>query len=623
MSYISPEKLKEIQEASNIVDYIGQYVDLRKNGNDYSGLCPFHNEKTPSFHVSSTKQVFHCFGCGKSGNIFQFVSQYEQLSFPDAVKKVASYFNLSTDFVVENTNNPVTLHRQKLLSIQAKAAKFYEHILLHTKLGQDALDYLYKRGLTKEDILEFGIGYAPPNSGNNLLAELMEQEDLSEEDYSESGLFNIDNNGNPRDRFRERIMFPIRNEYGDVIAFSGRKMSQDDEIPKYINSPETPIFDKSSVLFNLDLAKGAIRKEDQVILFEGYMDVISAYKAGVKNGVASMGTSLTNKQIQKIKQLTHNVLICYDGDKAGIEASERARMELINDSSLQINLMWLPDKQDPDEYIKEHGKGSFKKLIDSSQLSNMQFIMKYLKQSFNLQKETDKLRYIELILPEIAKLSSKVEQNIYLKDLANDTDVELTILTEQLSSETSMASQKQEKVIKENSPFLEKTNFDDNSVSYVVNNPKSKVQPLTILRKAEYMLLYRAFYEKYVRDILKDLDFYFPDTEVEELYVLLDDYMNWHGEFLADDFYDKLETNSHKELFNDILSLTMSKQSTVKEIHDYLNIIQNYSLEEELQVKKQELQEASKMGNVVLEKELASEIMLILKKLKNRRKGHA
>ena len=621
MNYISPEQLKQIQEQSNIVEYIAQYVKLRKSGHDYSGLCPFHNEKTPSFHVSEEKQVFHCFGCGRSGNIFQFASQYEHLSFPEAVAKVAQFFHVPFESI-EKSQSPNSQYLNQLKQMHDKAEQFYQHLLLNTKQGEQALSYLQQRGMTLETIKTFGIGYAPPKTDLDLLVTIFQDDDLTEQSYADSGLFIIDNNGAPHDRFYDRIMFPLKNEAGQTIAFSGRRLSEDKTIPKYLNSPETKLFNKSTVLFNLDLAKANIREQKQAILFEGYMDVISAYQAGVKNGIASMGTSLTKQHINKIQQLTNDILVCYDGDDAGIEASYRVYEELAENAQISLNFVWIPDKLDPDEYIKMHSPEDFRTMIENTSLSKIHFLMRYLKLNLNINKDQDKVVYTERIIQALNQLKSPVEQNIYLQELADEVNVNIDVLAQQINNKQQLTKRTQEPNIVSQADSSFEPAFSDELVN-LAQPAELPQKPMSKVEKAEYNLLYRVIFEKNVRDKLKDIQFVFPDIELEELYVLIDDYLQWHQTFDELDFSRQLQTLKHQQLLDSILSLTISQTSTPQEIDDYIYIIQNSKLEHQLYSKRQELNEASKMGNLVLEKKLSSEIFEIIMKIKNRGKGHA
>lgn len=323
MARIPQELIDEIREKANIVDIVGQYVQLKKTGKNYSGLCPFHNEKTPSFSVAEDKQFYHCFGCGRGGNVFRFLQEIDGISFPEAVAKVADFEQISIpqEYREAEASSGNSEQRQ-LIELHEKAQELYHHLLMNTAVGEQALTYLHERGLDDETIAEFGIGFAP--NQRQFLEQVFQNEGFDKELYEASGLFVARDDGHFADRFYQRIMFPIRDPRGKTIAFSGRffKTAEfpGEDQPKYLNSPETSLFNKRMVLFNFDKARGTIRKESTVFLFEGFMDVIAAWRSGVKNGIASMGTSLTQQQVAAMERLADTIVICYDGDRAGIEA---------------------------------------------------------------------------------------------------------------------------------------------------------------------------------------------------------------------------------------------------------------------------------------------------------------
>jgi DNA primase len=328
--------IDDVRSRTNIVEVIGQYVQLKKSGSkNYTGLCPFHNEKTPSFSVAEDKQFYYCFGCGRGGNVFSFVQELEGISFSEAVVKVAEIEDIP---VAENyrqapQTNPESSKTQQLIKLHEKASEVYHHMLVHTTAGQEALDYLLQRGLTEELIEEFQIGFAP--NQREFLERIFQNESLDPQYFAESGLF-VERDAGLADRFYQRIMFPIRNFQGKIIGFSGRWLQTDafpgEDQPKYLNSPETSLFNKREVLFNFDKARSTIRKEGSVFLFEGFMDVLAAWQSGIQNGIASMGTSLTNQQIAAIERVSKELILCYDGDKAGIEATNRG-IELLQEHS--------------------------------------------------------------------------------------------------------------------------------------------------------------------------------------------------------------------------------------------------------------------------------------------------
>lgn len=604
MAYFSPEVLHDIQNHASIVDYIGQYVQLKKAGkDDYIGLCPFHNEKTPSFHVNDAKNVFHCFGCGKSGNIFQFAEYYDHLRFPEAVKQVAEFARVPVVNTMVESDTVDSSERRLLMHLHQKACEMYEHVLWHTDIGKKALDYLHQRGLSDHDIQEFNIGYAPDTSQVDVLVNVLNDEQLTEEQYEKSGLFIMDKDGHPHDRFSDRVMFPLKDKDGRVVAFSGRLLTnhKDANHPKYLNSPETEIFNKRKLLFNFDKAYAEARRCGYFVLFEGYMDVIAAHRAGVTSGIASMGTSLTEEQIQKMKSICDRQVICYDGDNAGIEATARA-IHIMNEQKVkEISVVSLPDGLDPDEYIKQYGTDAFSKQIEEGQLTTVQFMMMYLRRHKNMGNERDRIDYIDRVLGEIAPLSSIVERDVYLRQLADEVDIPIETLQQQLL--TIKAAEQHRR-------------YQSSSPTPAVEETVSNRDPYSPQEHIELCLLYRAMNEKSVRDRLNEEDFVFPDQPFESLYLVMSSYIQIYGEVEAADFFNELKTEQHRQIFGDMLRLNMSEVSTEREISDYTHRLKELVLRDEMQRLQQEMREANRMGNRVLECELSQKLMRVLKDIK-------
>lgn len=427
---ITDDKLDEIREAVNIADYIGQYVALDKRGQNLFGLCPFVPEKTPSFTVTESKQLFKCFSCGRGGNVFSFVMEYDHLDFVQAVKKVADFAGVELD--VQTSNQPQeSPAARKQKQILAQVNEFMQHLLLNTEGGQPALTYLHDRGLTDETIAAFGIGYAP--AAGELLVKFMNGKDYTRDEQRQTGLLVDRDNGQLSARFTDRVMFPLRNDRGATIGFSGRTMNPGKTAAKYLNSPETLIFNKSDVLFNLDKATrtpGGPSRE--LILFEGYMDVISAYQAGVTNGVASMGTSLTPKQVKIIARHADKVTICYDGDAPGQKAIERA-LTLFADTQIDVGVTFIPDSLDPDEFIQKRGADAFKKQMQTV-LTPTAFRLHHLQSGVDMNNDHAKLQYVNAALQLIKAETDTVAQAVYLEQVAEQSGVSAQVLTEELKN---------------------------------------------------------------------------------------------------------------------------------------------------------------------------------------------
>ncbi|MFV4940789.1 DNA primase, partial [Lactobacillus delbrueckii subsp. lactis] len=423
---ISEDFINEVRGSVNIVDVISQYVSLEKRGKDYVGLCPFHQEKTPSFSVNPDKQFFYCFGCHKGGNVYKFIMEKEEVTFPESVERVAEFANIPMP--QEYQEQPVKLN--PLMQMHKEAADFYQQVLMTTKIGERGLEYARKRGLDDDLLKHFKIGYAPGKS--DLLLTYLRGEGYTDDQLAESGLFVKSQDGRLFDRFRDRLMFPMSDENGHPVAFSGRRISDDPEEPKYLNSPETSIFNKSDLLFHFSEAKKHARKEGHLVLFEGHMDVISAYKAGVKTGIASMGTSLTQQQVYMIRRITKQVVINYDGDDPGQHATERAVGLFKQAGNFDLGIVILPDKLDPDEYVKQYGSDSYQAAIRGA-ISTTDFFLQRLKKKYNLNNEREQVAYLSEAVAEIAALPNPVEQDLYVGRLAKETGVSLDALKVNLS----------------------------------------------------------------------------------------------------------------------------------------------------------------------------------------------
>lgn len=426
---IEDEKINQIREAVDIVDLIGEYVQLKKQGRNYFGLCPFHGENSPSFSVSTEKQIFHCFGCGAGGNIFTFLMDIEGYSFVESAKVLAEKGNVPLDVEInkDSKRSNMPAGSQQMVEAHDLLRKFYHHLLVNTKEGQDALEYLLKRGFTEETIEKFQIGYSLDSWDfvskfllkRGFPAEYMEQAGLIIYREKDESYF---------DRFRNRVMFPIMDHQGNTIAFSGRAMGDDE--PKYLNSPETPIFNKSKTLYNFHHARPHIRKKEQVVIFEGFADCISAVGAGVENAVATMGTALTDQHIQLLKRNTDQILICYDSDSAGLNAANRA-VNMLQDHEFSVKVALMPDNLDPDDYIKEFGEKSFVSEVIGASLTYMAFKMHYLRRGKNVNNEGDRIQYIEEVLKEISRLPNAVERDHYLRQLSSEFSLSLDALEQQ------------------------------------------------------------------------------------------------------------------------------------------------------------------------------------------------
>lgn len=421
---IPNEFVDDVRNRFDIVEIIAEYIQLKRSGRNYFGLCPFHGEKTPSFSVSQDKQIFHCFGCGEGGNLFSFLMKMEGYSFPEAVKELAGRAGI---VMPELSANPVALRaeneKKHLLTALQWATRFYRHAL---RQNDEALQYLHKRGLTRETIDLFGLGYAP--DAWRALKDFLRQKGCKESHLLEAGLLSTAEK-NTYDRFRNRIMYPIGNHRGEVIAFGGRIIG--DGLPKYLNSPETPLFDKSKTLYALQLAREAIRLQKQAVIFEGYMDVIAAHQAGIKNAVASLGTSLTDAQARLLRNQADEVVIVYDADAAGQAAAWRG-LQVLRQAGCLVKVGRLPKGMDPDDYIRRHGGEEFRRQIIDRALLLVDYQLVSLAEQYSLEKDEERIRLFEKITHVLAAVDNAMEREDYLVKAAGLLKISTAAIREEL-----------------------------------------------------------------------------------------------------------------------------------------------------------------------------------------------
>ena len=423
---------EKVKQQADIVRVVGEYVRLKKTGKDFSGLCPFHQEKTPSFTVSPIKQIFYCFGCGKGGDVYNFVMDMEKCEFPDAVKVVAEKCGIALPRQRERSpeERKESQQRSVLVEMHREAQAFFVKQLEGTPEGKAARAYLEDRGLEKDTIARFGIGYAP--SGGDTLLRFFKQK-YSEKLLVESGLLSRDQNGGRLfDRFRRRITFPISNESGKIVAFGARALG--DDMPKYLNSPETPIYSKSNLLYHLDRAKEGIRRDDFVILVEGYMDAIAVARAGISNVVASCGTSLAETQIKLLGRFTKRVVVNYDPDAAGQSATERS-LSLLLERDFEVRVLALPPvgdkKADPDLFIRERGKDEYLKLLKEAPPYVDYLIARA--RHMDLTTGEGKLRAVNFLLPYVQKIPNRILRSEWATRIAQQLRLDEPVLRAALS----------------------------------------------------------------------------------------------------------------------------------------------------------------------------------------------
>ncbi|TDI17560.1 MAG: DNA primase [Acidobacteria bacterium] len=410
--------IEQVRNGISIVDLVGGYVRLQKKGKDYGALCPFHNEKTPSFTVSEAKQIFYCFGCQAGGDIFKFIMLMENLTFPESIHQLAESQGIPLPHSTKKSEAE-SVRRQQLLKILEIATHFFSRRLEGKK---DALAYLKDRQITQETIHQFSIGYAP--AGQNLLQELTGQ-GFDVKDVLACGLIKEGNSGGYYDNFRNRIMFPIHNLSGKTIAFGGRILG--DGIPKYLNSPETPLYSKSRNLYPLDLTRNEIRKRDFAIIVEGYFDCIIPFHFGIRNVVASLGTSLTESQVKVLGRYTRNVITNYDPDSAGTAATLRS-IDLFLEQGFRVNVLQLPSGEDPDVFLRKQGTEAYREKLKSSQ-SYLDFVLsQFMSQQRDPFSPKGKQEVVSHILPYLVKIPNPIERAEYVTRIASRLQLDESLL---------------------------------------------------------------------------------------------------------------------------------------------------------------------------------------------------
>ena len=413
MARYSEEIIEEVRQANDIIDVISQYIHLKRSGRNYFGLCPFHNEKSPSFSVSPDKQIFHCFGCGVGGNVFTFLMKIEGVNFIEALQMLAERAQIQLPTLSNNVDSIKEELKEKIYQINEFTANYY-HQKLYLPESKIAQEYIKKRKLSNETLKSFRIGFS--GKFDELYKELIKQ-GFKEREILESGLVNKNEQGKFIDRYRNRLMFPICDARGKVIAFGGRVL--DDSKPKYINSPENVVYSKGRHLFGLNVAKKSDTKK--LLIVEGYMDVISLHQRGITNVVAPLGTALTQQQGWLLRKNTEQIILSFDSDGAGQTAINRS-IEILQNMGCDIRVLQMEGAKDPDEYIIKYGNARFQALIDKA-LSIVEFKVKQLRKNLDLENTVDKIKFLNEIAKLIAKIDNSMEREVYIDKIARTYNV--------------------------------------------------------------------------------------------------------------------------------------------------------------------------------------------------------
>ncbi len=421
MAFVSDELFNEICMQNDIIDYASSFMTIKKNGKNYMACCPFHNEKTPSFSINRDQQLFHCFGCGASGNFVQLVMRLEGLDYRDAMKQLADRVNITIPENGVRESSAIVKKKETIEEMNKVAARFFYDCLADPDIGREARGYFAKRKLSKETIIKFGLGYAP-NSTDALL-KVLRAKGYSDEMAVEAGLA-VTRNDKAVDKYRNRVIFPIINARGKVIGFGGRVIGSHElpngvKLAKYLNSPQTVVFDKGANLFALNLAKNS--NEKQIILCEGYMDVISVHQAGITNCVATLGTAITETQAKLLTRYANEILICYDMDEAGTIAALRA-IDVIRKAGGRSAVMRIAGAKDPDEYISKYGVSGFKTAIEKA-VPGTAFKLNIIKQKYDINDTDGKIRFVDEVAQCLSDIDDEVEVEAYINKVAQETGI--------------------------------------------------------------------------------------------------------------------------------------------------------------------------------------------------------
>lgn len=513
MVFISDDKKNEILENSDIVAIIGDYVDLKKSGNSYKGLCPFHNEKTPSFTVDDKKQLFHCFGCGEGGDVVSFIMHKEGLSYIDSMKYLANKAGIKLDDTKSSKENR---RLNRLYDINRDIMMYFYKNLLTDKAGQT---YLKNRGFRSNIVNTFMLGFAK-NSWDDLISYVKEKDYLLD-DIENLGLIKKSQNGKYYDKYRNRLIFPIINHYGKVIGFGGRSI--DSTMPKYLNSPESEVFKKRYNLYGLNIFKKQSNKD--IILVEGYMDVIGLNNQGIDQAVASLGTSLTNDQAKLLKRYAKNVFICYDEDNAGIKATDRA-IEILLDEGIKPNIISLEKGLDPDDFVKKYGRDAFiKKMDEASDVYNYKY--NKILDIYASSKDNEKFEKLNLFIEFLASIKSDLTREIFVNNVSKLFDIDKSTL--------------KESVLKYND-YYKKTN--NKKISNENSYTKNKLSQNTIVERKKYSVsineleTLRLYLNQ--RDDYKEFEDFFDQVLVDENILKIKAYIEKNGmEKISENFSDQ------------------------------------------------------------------------------------
>ena len=570
--------INEIRSKVDIVEIISSYIQLSTRGKNYFGVCPFHDDHSPSMSVSKDKQIYTCFSCGATGNVFKFLQDYKHISFMEAVKECADMCGI--DIKLTPSMEDTMLKKNKTLyEMYEVSHKFYQNNI-NSSFGKKAKEYLYGRGLTDKEIKVFEIGLSL--NDYDLLVKLLKKKEYSDKDILKSGLANANENG-LYDIYRNRIMFPLHDPYGHVIGYNGRAY-EGNIVNRYVNSKETDLFKKRDFLYNYHRAKNVARDKKEIIIMEGPMDVIRAYTIGIENVVATLGTSFSSSHANLIKRLSNNVILCFDGDDAGLKGTKAAIKEL-EQIGINPKIVRLPGNADPDEYIKKNGKDKFVNLLNKA-INVMEFKERELKEEIDLSSAEGISNYIKSMIDEINQIDDDILKEVTINRLVQETKVDRELILSKINK-------KEEKPIIIKTPKPKKSNKYEKSIEHLL---------YYMLRSEEVIKLY----DKKVTHI--------PNDNYRHLAFQISAFYKQHGYINAADLLTEVRDDEETvNAIGQISSLNLKEDYTIEEIDDYLNNIKEYNDLEKIDKYKSELalthdlDKKIELANKLIEYKLRSE----------------
>ena len=575
MVQYSDELKEEIRSANDIVDVISQYVTLKRSGRNFFGLCPFHKEKSPSFSVSPDRQYYHCFGCHKGGDVFNFVSEVERISFKEALEFLAERGRITLPTVNNEEFNKTQYIKDRMYKINSETTMFY-HERLYKPLAKIAQNYVKQRKLDNATLKAFKIGY----SGEfNELYKFLKSKGFKDEEILSTGLVNRNDRGEFIDRFRKRLMFPIMDVNGRVVAFGGRKLEENEKLAKYINSNENLIYSKKKHLFALNLAKQT--GEKKIILVEGYMDAISLHQRGIKNVVASLGTALTEEQGRLLRKYSEQVLFSYDSDGAGQEAIKRG-LEVLEAQGCDARVIQMEGAKDPDEFIIKYGTGRFNMLVQNA-ISLTEFKIKVLKQNYNLDNPSDKVKFLRAVTKLLSEIDDKIEREIFIEKVSNQYEISREAIYAEVNkllykNDTSINSLTKNVVKKEETPVTpadEAAVKRENLIIYLlINNPKEAFVKLISNIGLED---FKNEYNRIIFEKIKDLENVSESTIMKTISNIEDEELQRHvSELMVSDY----EITSPQKCIDELL-LTYNKDRLNTRKLEIIKALENKELSKE------------------------------------------